>query len=243
MKASDRAYASLRDDIVEWRLAPGTVLGEVEQAERLGVSRTPLREALARLTAEGLATAQRGRGVVVSDVSLAHLGELFELREALECKAASLAAQRGDRARFAALRDRLLAAPALLTDEDPQRSEYYALAAELDSAVDGAIANTYLSQSLEGLRVHLARVRRLAKDDAARLRQAAAEHAAIAGAIAEGNAPLAAAATAVHLNNSLNHIKSVQIHLPRPEDSTGPAVRTVPTHSTRPSAPREASHG
>ncbi|MEA5457169.1 GntR family transcriptional regulator [Sinomonas sp. JGH33] len=228
MKASDRAYASLREDIVEWRLAPGTVLGEVEQAERLGVSRTPLREALARLTAEGLATAQRGRGVVVSELSLAHLDELFELREALECKAAALAAQHSGRARFETLRNRFAAAPALLTDDDPQRNEYYALAAELDAAIDEAAANSYLSQALEGLRVHLARVRRLAKDDAARLRQAAVEHAAIAGAIAGGNAPLAAAATAVHLSNSLNHIKSTQ---------------SIP-HQSHPATPhREATHG
>ena len=54
MRASERAYAALREDIVEWRLPPGTLLAEVEQAERLGVSRTPLREALGRLTAEGL---------------------------------------------------------------------------------------------------------------------------------------------------------------------------------------------
>ena len=50
MRASDKAYAALRDDIIEWRLAPGAVLAEVEQSERLGVSRTPLREALGRLT-------------------------------------------------------------------------------------------------------------------------------------------------------------------------------------------------
>ncbi len=195
---------------MEWRLAPGTVLGEVEQAERLGVSRTPLREALARLTADGLATSLRGRGVVVSDVSLGRLGELFELREALECKAAALAAERGDSPRFADLRDRLAAAPALLSDHDPQRQEYYALASELDAAIDEAIANGYLAQSLGALRVHLARVRRLAKDDAARLRQAAVEHATIAGAIADRNAPLASAATVVHLSNSLNHIRSTQ---------------------------------
>lgn len=230
MKASDRAYAALRDDIVEWRLTPGTVLGEVEQSERLGVSRTPLREALARLTAEGLASAQRGRGVVVSDISLAHIDELFELREALESKAAALAALRGDAGRFASLRDRFAAAPALLNDDDPQRHEYYALAAELDAAIDEAIANSYLAQSLEGLRVHLTRVRRLAKDDAARLRQAASEHAAIAGAIADGNAHLAAAATAVHLNNSLNHIKSA--HTPPARELAPPAQ-----------PPREVSHG
>ena len=82
------------------------------------------------------------------------------------------------------------------------------LLAELDDAIDGAIVNPYLSQALEGLRVHLARVRRLARDDAARLRQAAVEHAAIAGAIAEGDPQLAAAAKAVHLSNSLNHIRT-----------------------------------
>lgn len=210
VKASDRAYASLRDDIVEWRLAPGTVLGEVEQAERLGVSRTPLREALARLMADGLATSQRGRGVVVSDISLDRLGELFELREALECKAAALAARKSSGQRFGTLRERLAAAPALLSDDDPQRHEYYALVAELDEAIDEAVGNDYLSQALEGLRVHLARVRRLAKDDAARLRQAAVEHASIAGAIADGDPQLAAAATAVHLSNSLKHIRSTQ---------------------------------
>ena len=69
MRASDKAYAALRDDIIEWRLLPGTVLAEVEQSARLGISRTPLREALSRLTAEGLTTTAGGRGVVVTDIS------------------------------------------------------------------------------------------------------------------------------------------------------------------------------
>ena len=79
---------------------PGTVLAEVEQSERLGVSRTPLREALSRLTAEGLTTTAGGRGVVVTDISLEDIDELFELRETLEGKAAALAAERGDAAVF-----------------------------------------------------------------------------------------------------------------------------------------------
>jgi len=94
MRASDRAYAALRDDIIEWRLRPGAVLAEVEQSARLGISRTPLREALSRLTAEGLTTAAGGRGVVVTDISLEDIDELFELRETLEGKAAALAAGR-----------------------------------------------------------------------------------------------------------------------------------------------------
>lgn len=207
MRASDRAYASLRDDIIEWRILPGTVLAEVEQSERLGVSRTPLREALSRLTAEGLTTAAGGRGVVVTDISLDDIDELFELRETLEGKAAALAAERGDAAVFEALRVELLQAPHLINGSDPGRHAYYELAGRLDAAIDAAISNSYLAQAMRSLRVHLVRVRRLAADDAQRLTAAAGEHAAIAEAIAAGNPRLAEAATTLHLHRSLSHLK------------------------------------
>jgi DNA-binding GntR family transcriptional regulator len=213
VRASDRAYAALRDDIVEWRLLPGTLLAEVEQSERLGVSRTPLREALGRLTAEGLTTAAGGRGVVVTGISLEDIDELFELRETLEGRAAELAAERGNPEDFAQLHRELLAAPDLISGEDPARHDYYAQVARLDAAIDSAVANTYLAQAMGGLRVHLVRVRRLAADDAARLTAAAAEHAAIAEAIATRNPRLAHAATTVHLHRSLSHIKAT--HTPQ----------------------------
>ncbi|CAH0174907.1 HTH-type transcriptional repressor RspR [Arthrobacter sp. Bi83] len=213
MRASDRAYAALRDDIIEWRLRPGTVLPEVEQSERLGVSRTPLREALSRLTAEGLTTTAGGRGVVVTDISLEDIDELFELRETLEGKAAALAAERGDAAVFLQLQRELLEAPALISAIDPARHEYYELVARLDSAIDAAISNSYLAQAMRSLRVHLVRVRRLAADDYARLTAAAAEHAAIAEAIAAGNPRLAQAATTMHLHRSLSHVKAT--HTPQ----------------------------
>ncbi|MBT2523308.1 GntR family transcriptional regulator [Arthrobacter sp. ISL-28] len=213
MRASERAYRSLREDIVEWRLLPGTVLAEVEQSERLGLSRTPLREALGRLSAEGLTQTARGRGVVVTDISLDDIDELFELRETLEVKAAALAAQRGERAVFAQLHAELLAAPELLAGNDPARHDYYALVGRLDEAIDAAISNAYLAQAMSSLRVHLVRVRRLAADDVGRLTAAAAEHAAIAEAIAAGNPRLAEAATTVHLHRSLSHIKAT--HTPQ----------------------------
>ncbi|UXM93291.1 GntR family transcriptional regulator [Paenarthrobacter sp. JL.01a] len=207
MRASDRAYTALREDILEWRLPPGTVLAEVEQSERLGVSRTPVREALGRLTAEGL-TAAGGRGVVVTDISLDSIDELFELRETLEVRAASLAAQRGEPGIFARLQAQLLQAPGLISDDDPARHEYYDLVGRLDEAIDAAVSNTYLANAMRGLRVHLVRVRRMAADDSARLHAAAAEHAAIAEAIAAGNPRLAEAATMVHLHRSLTHLKA-----------------------------------
>ncbi|MCA4132820.1 GntR family transcriptional regulator [Arthrobacter sp. M4] len=219
MRASDRAYSALKEDILEWRLLPGTVLAEVEQSERLGVSRTPLREALGRLTAEGLATAAGGRGVVVTAISLEDIDELFELRETLECRAAALAAQRGDRSAFLELHRELLNATELINSKDPGRHAYYALVGRLDEAIDGAIANSYLAQAMRSLRVHLVRVRRLASDDDQRLRAAAAEHASIAEAIAAGNPRLAEAATVVHLHRSLTHLKAS--HKPHQKESHG----------------------
>lgn len=208
MRASERAYATLHSDIINWRLTPGTVLGEVELSERLGVSRTPIREALAKLTGEGLTEPQSGRGMVVSEISLDHLDELFELRSALECRAAELAAQRCDPDIFRKLHQQLANAGELITAEDPARTDYYQLAGELDSAVDAAVGNHYLNQALKNLRVHLVRVRRLGKDNPARLRDAAREHAGIALAIANRNPAVASAATTVHLDNSLRHLLS-----------------------------------
>ncbi|WP_281452393.1 GntR family transcriptional regulator [Paenarthrobacter nitroguajacolicus] len=208
MRAGDRAYAALREDIMEWRLRPGTVLAEVEQSERLGVSRTPVREALGRLTAEGLTAAAGGRGVVVTDISLESIDELFELRETLEVRAAALAAQRGEPGVFTELYRQLLRAPELLDEKDPARREYYALVGRLDEAIDASISNSYMAQAMRGLRVHLVRIRRLAANDAERLTAAAAEHAAIAEAIAAGNPRLAEAATTLHLHRSLTHLKA-----------------------------------
>ncbi|MFJ6454198.1 GntR family transcriptional regulator [Paenarthrobacter sp. NPDC091669] len=216
MRASDRAYNALREDIIEWRLRPGTVLAEVEQSERLGVSRTPVREALSRLTAEGLTTAAGGRGVVVTDISLDSIDELFELRETLEVRAAALAAERGEPGVFVELHAQLLLAPELLSDDDPARHEYYALVSRLDDAIDAAISNSYLAHAMRSLRVHLVRVRRLAADDSSRLHAAAAEHAAIAEAIAAGNSRLAEAATTVHLHRSLTHVKATHTALKHP---------------------------
>ncbi|WP_447924680.1 GntR family transcriptional regulator [Georgenia muralis] len=202
MRASERVYASLREEIVTGRLAPGTVLGEVEQSARLGVSRTPLREALGRLAAEGLAVTGRGRTLVVSSLSAVDVTHLFELREALETQAARLAARRGDRAVFTALREKLAAQVA----DRPDGDAYFALVAELDAALDEAMGSPYLRRSLVGLRSHVARARRLSQDNPGRLARAAEEHALIAGAVAEGNETLAAQATAVHLRSSLETI-------------------------------------
>lgn len=205
VKASDRAYDTLRAEIIDWELPPGSVLSEVEQSLRLGVSRTPLREALARLTADGLVTQQSGRGLVVTGVSIDTIRELFEVRRALEEQAARLAAERRDAAAFEALERELLAVSDLLGDEDPARHGYYDLVRRFDDALDDAVANPYLVTAMRGLRTHLVRIRRHAKDDSARLQSAAAEHLMIVQAIIARDPELAAHATHVHLYRALEN--------------------------------------
>lgn len=205
MRASDRAYSLLRADIVEWRLAPGELLGEVEQSVRLGVSRTPLREALSRLVAEGLA-APAGRGVVVSPISLDAVVDLFDVRLPLECAAVRLAAVRARGNIFAALAEEFAAAGSLIEHDDGGQDAYYGLVARLDQAIDDAAGNPYLLQAQRPIRTHLARARRLSRDAPDRLLASAGEHQQIALALAAGHVDLAEAAMRVHLHNSLQHL-------------------------------------
>ena len=204
MLASDRAYEALRDDILNWRIAPGTALSETELALRLGISRTPLRAALARLALEGLVDTSRGRTGVVPDISAESIAELFEVREALEAQAARLAARRRDPAVFQDLVDSFAHATETLAEGGTEA--YYAVVSRFDAAMDDAVGNPAMRSALDSVRVHLFRARRLAQDNPERLLRAAAEHRMICEAVRDGDAELAASATAVHLRGSLTTI-------------------------------------
>ncbi|WP_295787985.1 GntR family transcriptional regulator [uncultured Microbacterium sp.] len=200
MRASERAYATLLEEIQSGVLAPGTVLGEVEQSSRLGVSRTPLREALRRLSSDGLVAQASARVTVVAGIDADDIRALFDLRRALETEAARLAAQRGDRRVFHVL------AAAFARVDTADADEYYALIARFDAAIDAAVDNAYLSAALRSVRTHLVRVRRMARDNPLRLSASAREHELIARAIGGGDPELAAHATHVHLHNALTTI-------------------------------------
>lgn len=208
MKASDRAYRALLADIVEGTLAPGADLAEVEQSVRLGVSRTPLREALGRLTADGLVEPQAGRGLIVTEVSLDNIGELYEVREALEEKAARLAAQRGNPKKFVPLLEAFAGLANRIESGPDGIRKYYDLNCQFDDAIDDAINNPYLVSALHNIRTHLARVRRIAQDNPRRLQEAARETHLILQAIIAGDGNLAAHAMHVHLHLSLMNIRA-----------------------------------
>jgi DNA-binding GntR family transcriptional regulator len=91
---ADLAYERLTDALLSGELAPGDRLVQDALALRLGISRTPVREALQRMEREGTIRAGEGRGYVVPDLSSTDIGHLYEVREAVEGQAARLVAAR-----------------------------------------------------------------------------------------------------------------------------------------------------
>lgn len=94
VRATDAAAAALREAILRGDAAPGSRLGETELAEQLGLSRTPVREALRQLASDGLVTVLPNRGARVAEWSREDLEEIYELRALLEAHAAARAATR-----------------------------------------------------------------------------------------------------------------------------------------------------
>ena len=87
-------YEELRREILVGEIAPGTRMMEIELADEMGVSRTPVREAIRKLEKEGLVTIEPRKGAYASDVSIKDMVDVLEVREDLEAMAAAMAAQK-----------------------------------------------------------------------------------------------------------------------------------------------------
>lgn len=94
VNAQGLAYATIRDWILHGPLRPGESLRDTDIAERLGISRTPVREALIRLAQDGLVESARGRGTRVTDLRIEQAPHLFEVGAVLDAYAAEMAAPR-----------------------------------------------------------------------------------------------------------------------------------------------------
>ena len=135
--ASEEAYLQLRDRILDGTLKPGGPLIERDLCTLFNISRTPVREALRRLTADGLAEIRPRRSIIVSTFSEEELGEIFELGIVLESFVAGLAAQKASSADVGELEAILADMEALLRDGRDNGSFAYA---KLDQAFHDRIA-------------------------------------------------------------------------------------------------------
>ncbi|SUE42551.1 GntR family transcriptional regulator [Roseomonas gilardii] len=198
---AERAYARLRDAIVEGSLAAGTKLSERRLAAALGISAQPVREALRRLEGEGLVETRPKSGTFVSCLDGDRLAEMGRIRAALEGAAAALAARRAGPAELRMLEQRLGAIRAATAQGDR------AALAEANDAFHTTLhritGNAFLIRSLQALRAyfHVGSRRVLAGEAETRL--ALEEHQAILDAIAAGEAERAERLMRAHALRSL----------------------------------------
>src|SRR3954463_10047162 len=117
---ADRAYAALRDRIVQLRIAPGAPINEDQLGRELEMGRTPVREAIKRLALENLVTVFPRRGTFASEINITDLAHISDVRQQLEGHAACRAAERlpgAGRAELEALLERIEAPGAADRDE------------------------------------------------------------------------------------------------------------------------------
>lgn len=197
----------LRELIISLRLEPGERVSDVAWAERLGVSRTPVREALLQLADEELVEVVPQLGTFVAPISTAAVREAQFIREALEVAALRLAVERLGDADLASLEDNIAAQRDAQAAHDPER--FY----ELDEAFHRRLVDATQLPNVwrvaERSRAHLNRVRRLSLPEPEVIRGLVAEHAEIAAALGARDLPRAEDAMRAHLGRVLAHLPTL----------------------------------
>jgi DNA-binding GntR family transcriptional regulator len=181
------AYEVIFSAIQTGRLAPGSRVREAELRQSLGMSRTPLREALQRLESERLLSFEPLRGIRISRLDEQGINELYVAREWAEAAAAALAARNADDAEIATMRH-ILDLEQQAT-EDPIRGARFNR--KLHETIHGATRNRYLTVQLKSLAALLALVGDCTRRSPTRVVEAHREHEAIVAAI-EARDPLLA---------------------------------------------------
>jgi DNA-binding GntR family transcriptional regulator len=177
----DRVVDALRDAIIAGRLKPGERIRERELVSLLGVSRSPLREAIRILETEGLITSLAHRGARVSEISASDLRDMVHVRIVLETFAARLAIERLDDAALQAMEEQVARARAAGAQVDLQSN--YDLGLEFHDLLVAACGNRKVVQVYENLRRHQTRYQHFAFARLGRDTVALDEHAEILAAL------------------------------------------------------------
>ncbi|OLM17055.1 MULTISPECIES: GntR family transcriptional regulator [unclassified Pseudonocardia] len=200
---AERAYEAVRAAILEGEFRPGDKLAESSLAQRLDLSRTPVREALRRLSLDGLVEIEANRGARVIRWDADDLGEVFALRAVLESHAAGRAAELRTDEQLARIERALTAMDALGDRTDPEAIERRSVHnAELHDGIVEAARSPRLPQLLQQLVSVNAIARNFGQYSPAELERSQRQHHDIVSAIRRRNAELARAAMTTHLLSS-----------------------------------------
>ncbi|SDN96887.1 DNA-binding transcriptional regulator, GntR family [Cryobacterium flavum] len=191
-------YSAVRELIISARLAPSTVISEPELAERLGVSRTPVREAIKALMAEGLVVRLASGRSMVAPISVEDAQRTYDIRARLEGLLARDATKRIQQNELPAL-ERLLHLMDLLKDD---YVEVVRLGAEFHRGIETISDNRQCADMLRQIRGHVDRYRTLTTQQPGRVQKAVTEHHSVLAAIASGDPARAERAMLEHVETA-----------------------------------------
>lgn len=191
---------TLRDAIRTGVLKPGERLMEIQLAEELGVSRTPVREAIRKLELEGYVIMMPRRGTYVANLSIRDVNEVFEIRTSLDSLASGLAAERITSEELERLERMLVLIGEYIEENDMDK--IVETDTEFHDLLYQASRNTRLVGIIYNLREQLTRFRTTSMAYPGRLKETLEEHTRIVEAIAQGNVKLAQKAAEAHMEKS-----------------------------------------
>jgi DNA-binding GntR family transcriptional regulator len=194
-----QAAQRLRQMLVEGRIAPGAKLNERELAEVLRVSRTPLREAIRMLAAEGLVELLPNRGAIAVSLDETDILNTFEVMAGLEAQSGELAAQRITDAEVAEIKAMHYEMLAAYTRGD--LSAYYAINAQIHNAINRAAKNPVLTATYNQVNARLQALRFRSNQDGAKWKRAVQEHDRMVQALEAHDAPAMRTVLLTHLHN------------------------------------------
>jgi DNA-binding GntR family transcriptional regulator len=202
---SDQAFDLIRERILSNALAPLAPIRQEALAEELGISRIPIREALARLEQQGLLESHANRGFFVAPVSAAEAGEVFALRLKLEPDAAAAACLHADEPRRARARALLDAMESSL-HQDPARA--MALHRDFHLALTDSAEHRLTAQMLEHLHIVAERYVRMHLEPQGRDARADREHRELLDAWLARDSERVAQALAAHIAGALEDLRA-----------------------------------
>jgi DNA-binding GntR family transcriptional regulator len=200
-------FESLREAIIGVKLAPGERLMEIQMAEEMGVSRTPVREAIRKLELEGLVLMIPRKGAYVAGLSLKDIADVFEIRGALEGLAAELAAERITDGELEELERYLVK----ISEESETGDLNKVVETDTDfhSLIYSASRNHRLFQIISNLREQIQRFRTTSLSYPGRMKVAVEEHRKIVEAISVRDGELARKLAQEHIENAESSMMSM----------------------------------